>query len=120
MATFRLKADRIRLSENDVEKSCLDICRYRRYRPFRLQSGLFKTADNRWITIGEKGISDYIVAHEVYPAFLMEVKRPGLVASDDQTKFANLLWVGYRIPTAIIACVEDLVKFLKEHEMERK
>ena len=43
MARFRLTGDKLKLSENDVERACLDLLRYRRFYPVRLNSGKFKT-----------------------------------------------------------------------------
>jgi hypothetical protein len=46
---FRLQHPR--LSENDVERACLDLLRLRGYWPIRLHAGRFKTPDGeRWIT----------------------------------------------------------------------
>jgi hypothetical protein len=72
---FRLTSPR--LSENDVEAACGDLLRLRGYWVTRVQSGLFRTPDGRWVRIGKKGIPDYAATHGFYPGFLLEVKRPG-------------------------------------------
>src|SRR5215813_10342973 len=55
MKRFRLTSPRVKLVENDVERACVDLLRLRGYYVVRLQSGLFRTPDGRWIRIGEPG-----------------------------------------------------------------
>lgn len=85
MRSFRLRPPKTpRLVENDVERQCLDALRWRHYRPERLHAGLFKTVDGRFISGHDKGTPDYVVTHALYPAFYMEVKRPGEEPTRDQ------------------------------------
>lgn len=116
MKRFALTTYRPKLSENDVERACLDLLRVRGYYPIRLQSGRFKTVDDRWITIGEKGIPDYILAHRIYPAFLLETKRPKGERSEEQRKKHFELTVAYRLAVATVDRVEILGPWLNEHE----
>lgn len=111
---FRLKPPP-RLREDDVERACLDLLRYRGYYPVRLQSGLFKTPDGRWTRVGEPGIPDYIAAHGSYPAVFVEVKRPGGALSTEQRdKIGELeLW---RLAVATVDSVEALLSYLEQHE----
>jgi hypothetical protein len=66
------------LVENDIERQCLDALRYRQWRPERLHAGRFRSLDfSRVITAHPTGTPDYVVTHALYPAFYLEVKRPG-------------------------------------------
>ena len=74
MSRFRLTSPpKPKLSENDVERACLDVLRYRGYRPVRVPAGKYRTPDGqRWVQIGEPGMPDYVIQQ-----FFLEVKRPG-------------------------------------------
>ncbi len=48
-----------KLSENDVEQQICDFLRARHWRVTRNHVGRFKTADGRWITVGEVGHADW-------------------------------------------------------------
>ena len=118
MKRFRLSAPRIKLSENDVERQCLDLLRLRGYYPLRLQSGLFKTKDDRHVRVGEPGLADYVVLHRTFPGFLMEVKRPGGKLSTVQEKKF------FEVQTNSIAwCAVDsyeyLMRWLYAHEKSK-
>ena|SRR5215831_18282455 len=113
---FRLKAPRVPpLREHHVAQACLDYLRVRGYYPVRLNSGLFKTPDGRWVRVGEPGLPDYMAIHPRYPGFFLEVKRPGGVLSADQTRKIQELRI-YRLSVAVIDNVEALVSWLKTHE----
>jgi hypothetical protein len=105
-----------RLKENDVERACCDFLRLRGYWVIRQQSGLFKTADGRWIRVGEPGVPDYAALHAVYPGFMLEIKRPGGTLSPDQIQKIAELRMGYRLAIAVIDKVEDLLTWLDVHE----
>ena len=107
MARFKLTEPPIKLSENDVEKQCTDLLKVRGYRPIRLNSGKFRTVDNRWITIGEVGMPDYVI-----PAFFVEVKRPGKHISPEQEKKIFELTRGWNLPVAVVDSMEALNEFL--------
>ena len=51
MKRFRLTAPRVKLAENDVERAAIDLLRLKGYYVVRLQSGLLKTPDGRWIRV---------------------------------------------------------------------
>jgi hypothetical protein len=105
---FRLTAPK--LTENDIESACVDLLKWQQYRPLRLQSGRFKTFDNRWISIGEPGLPDYVV-----PAFFVEVKRPhGKLSPEQAFKIQQFEEDG--IPTAVVHSVEALAEWLAERE----
>lgn len=120
MARFRLTSPKIELSENEVEKQCLDVLRLNRFSPLRLQSGLFIAPDReviqalkrlsvrpRWITIGERGIPDYVI-----PAFFLEVKRPGGELSPEQTQKIWELEKIWGLQTIVIDNVAELIAWL--------
>lgn len=117
MKQFRLKhAPLPKLSENDVERQCLDLLRVRGWYVIRLQTGLFKTADNRWIKVGTKGMPDYVAIHPRYPAFLLETKRPGKALREEQAKLHWELTQAYRLAVVTIDGVERLTPWLDKHE----
>lgn len=113
MSRFRLTAPRIKLSENDVEKACIDLLRAKGYYVVRLQSGLLKTPDGRWIRVGEPGLPDYACLKR---DFFLEVKAPGKEASPAQIRKAFELVAGYRINVATIDSLESLTEWLRNHE----
>lgn len=107
--SFRLRPPKIRLTENHVERQCLDLLRLRGFNPIRLNSGKFKTKDNRWITIGEVGIPDYVI-----PAFFMEVKRPGGELSPEQTQKIWELEKIWGLQTIVTDNVAGLIEWLDQ------
>jgi hypothetical protein len=104
------------LVENDVEKTCLDALRWRHWRPERLHSGTFKSLDgNRFIKGHPKGTPDYVVTHAAYPAFYLEVKRPGEVPTPEQEQ----KHVELRLDCLAVVTVdsyEALMEWLGKHE----
>jgi hypothetical protein len=112
---FRLKAPPP-LSENDVERACLDLLRVRGYWVKRQHVIRCKTQDGRWITIGEKGDPDYVALHGKYPGFHLEVKRPGGGLSADQRFKIQQLTLGYRLRVAVVASSRELAEWLTGHE----
>ena len=121
MKRFRLTSPKApKLSENDVERACLDLLAYRQWYVIRLQSGLFKTKDDRYVRVGRKGLPDYVALHRRYPGFLLETKRPGGELSPDQVKVIWEFREGYRIAVATIDRVEDLIPWLDEHEKKNE
>jgi len=113
---FRLRSPKLRLTENDVERACLDVLAHRGYKVVRHQVGRFKTVDGRWITIGETGMPDYICLHATRPAFLLEVKRPGAVLSSEQFAKIRQLEIGHQLAIAVVDSVEVLIDWLARHE----
>ena len=104
---FRLTPDRIKKSENDIKKACVDLLRWRGLYPLRLQSGVFQTRDGRYVTIGELGLPDYVV-----PAFLMEVKKPGGHLSEAQLVKIAELEQHWQLKTAVVDSVDALIAWL--------
>lgn len=113
---FRLRSPQIQLSENDVERACLDLLQLHHYLVLRLQSGLFKTPDDRWVRLGAKGLPDYAALHQVHPGFLLEVKRPGGSLSPDQQLKIREIQLGYHLAIVVVDSVEGLIQWLKQHE----
>ena len=119
MARFRLRPPKVRLVENDVEKQCLDILRYRGFNPVRLHSGRFLApgrlcdecrASARWLTIGEPGIPDYVI-----PRFFLETKRPGADLSDAQKKKIWELEKMWDLRTVVVDNVDLLIAWLDQN-----
>jgi len=121
---WHLTSQKIKLSENDVERACLDVLRWRHFYPLRQQSGRFIMADRavvqalqrmgvsyRWITVGEPGIPDYVI-----PRFFVETKRPGGELSVVQQLKITELKAGWDLDTAVVESVEELVAWLARHE----
>jgi len=118
---FRLTSPKApKLSENDVERGVLDYLRLRGYYPIRLHVGRFRTKDDRWITIGDPGIPDYIAAHEIYPAVFVETKAPGKVLRATQGSKVWELRTGYRLAVTVADGVEALASFLDQHEARHR
>ena len=88
---FKLKPPKPpKLDEKAVVEQCLDGLRWRQWCPERLNAGTFKTLDGRFIKGHPKGTPDYVVTHAKYPAFYLEVKRPGAVARPEQIGRAHV------------------------------
>lgn len=112
MKRFRLTAPRVKLAENDVERAAIDLLRLKGYYVVRLQSGLLKTPDGRWIRVGEPGLPDYVC---VKTDFFLEVKRPGGKLNAAQVnKIFELEACGFRV--AAIDSVEHLAAWLSDYE----
>lgn len=109
------------LRENDIERACLDLLRYRGYYVMRLHAGTFRTADGkRWIKGVQKGTPDYGCLHESFPGFLMEVKRPGADATEDQKQKILEIRLGYHLAIAVVDTVDALEVWLGKHEAAKK
>ena len=110
MARFRLRSPQIKLSENDVEKQCLDILRLRGLYPVRLQVGKFKTPDDRWITIGEPGLPDYCI-----PKFFVETKAPRGALREAQERKIHELEEIWRVPVVVAHDLDALLAWLDKN-----
>jgi hypothetical protein len=109
-----LKSPRLTLSENEVEKACLDLLRYRGWWPIRLHAGLFKSADDkRWIRGVEKGTPDYVAVRA--PSFFVETKRTDGKLSDLQSQKIFQLKNFYGLETAVVKDSQDLLDWLDQH-----
>ena len=114
---FALTPFKPRLSENDVEKACLDLLRLRGYWPARLHAGTFKSLDGkRFIKGVEKGVPDYCLCHRLYPGFLLEVKRPGEAPRPEQALRIMEIRMGYHLAIAVVDDVIALDQWLNQHE----
>ena len=111
---FRLKRPELR--EADVVAACLDLLRVRGYYPVRIPTGLFRTADGRWVQVGEKGIPDYVAVHGQHPAFFLELKRPGGKPKPHQERQIFELRLGYRLNVAVVDSAAGLRAWLDAHE----
>jgi DNA (cytosine-5)-methyltransferase 1 len=104
-------------SENDVEAGCIAILNLHRYWIVRLHAGLFQSMDCRRKIRGvSKGTPDYACLHERHRNFLMEVKRPGAVLSDDQKIQIAVIRQDFGLPVVVVNSIEALAEFLAEHE----
>lgn len=113
---FRLKADQLRLTETAVAKACKDLLGIRGYKVVRLQSGLFKTPDGRWIRVGEPGMTDYFAAHKTHRPFFMEVKRPDGTTKPNQDKWIWELETFFGVTAVVIDSSKALGQWLAAHE----
>lgn len=103
--------------EADVIEACLGILRLKQWWPVRLHAGRFRTLDlRRYITGVPKGTPDYVCAHECYPAFLIEFKRPGQKPTPEQERMALTIRLGFRLATVAVDSVESLSEWLRQHE----
>lgn len=123
MARFRLTSQKFELSENDVERQCLDLLRYKGYYPVRIAAGRYLMPDcevleacrkcgvkPRWHTVGEPGFPDYVI-----PGWCMEVKRPGGKLSPDQQLKIMDLERTRDIPCAAVESLDELIDWLAHH-----
>jgi hypothetical protein len=83
---FNLRARKIQLSENDVEKQLIGILGRHGYRAERLHAGTAKTLDGRFWQLHPTGTPDYVAVHGTRPSFYLEVKRPGKKPSAEQER----------------------------------
>ena len=102
------------LSENDIERQCVDVLRWRHWRVHRLHVGRFRSLDgNRMVTMGEPGEPDYVCIHAEHPAFYLETKRTkGKLTLVQEARHAEIERT-YRIPTITVDRVEDLIAYLE-------
>ena len=114
---FRLTGYKPKISENDVEKACVQVLALRGWKVLRLPVGLFKTLDGRHVSIGELGIPDFVALHPDYPGFFLEVKRPGGKLSKVQEIKIEQLQQGYRLAVAVVDSPEALAEWLHKHEL---
>ena len=111
---FRLKSTRVKLTENHVEKQALDLLGLYGLNHHRLHAGLYKTADNRWLSGEKPGTPDYCV-----PRFYIETKRPGAKLSPEQVKKIEELKLIWNLDTAVVSDADELLAWLKNHNIEK-
>lgn len=117
---FQLRPPRLRLSENHVEKACLDLLRLRGYWVVRQHAGRAQYKDGTWTHLGDKGLPDYATVHAKYPGFLLECKAPGKHLSDAQLIKISEIYQGYRLAICVADSVESMLQWLNEHEARSK
>jgi hypothetical protein len=108
-AVFKLRAQKIVLSENDIERQILDYMRAHGWTPLRCHVGTFTPTvkahaainDDRegrdghavinrnTITMHPEGTADWLFIHGNYPAWWVEVKAPGKKPSAAQLRFLD-------------------------------
>jgi hypothetical protein len=115
---YRLQSPKpCRPKEKELAK---DVCAFllrRGWYPLRQQTGLFKSFDGRRIIpVGFEGLPDYVVMHEIYPAFFIETKRPGAKPSDVQQRRAWELRTAYKLAVTTADSVDGLRVWLEGHE----
>ena len=107
MSHFRLTPPKVKLSENDVERACLDLLRAQRIYPVRLQSGRLALKDGRYLQLCEAGTPDYCI-----PAWFMEVKAPGGKLSQAQRLKIQMLSEYWDLETAVVEDVDELAAWI--------
>lgn len=116
---FRLTAPKLKLSENDVEKAVVQLLRYRRLYPLRLQSGVLVSPERLCaecrrtvsrLRVGEPGIPDYCV-----PRFFVETKAPGKKLSPIQQQKITELRDFWDLETAVVDDLDELLRWLAQH-----
>lgn len=116
MARFKLTTERIQLSENDVERACLDLLRVRGYWIIRQHCGRARYASGRWVTLHDTGTPDYATQHRRFPGFQFEVKRPGAKTTPEQDRKHLELTSCYGLRVGVVDSVDALITWLDDHE----
>ena len=117
MSRWRLTPPRVHVAEKHVIDACLDLLRLRGWWPCRIHTGTFRSMDGRRVIKGaDKGTPDYAVLHERHPAFLLETKRPGSIATPDQINKHREIRIGYRLTIVTLDSVESLDAWLTNYE----
>lgn len=103
--------------ESDVVKTCLDYLKLRGYYPIRQHCGKFWTWDKmRVLTGADKGTPDWAFLHAVYPAFLLEAKRPGGQPKPGQRERIAQIHMGYKLEIVVIDDIDTLREFINGRE----
>lgn len=126
---FRLKGQRLQLSEADVTGACIELLRLHRWWPIRQHVGKFLPIKVLAVlcpacrsaalklgvtTIGETGDPDWAVIQA--PSFFLELKRPGGELRDEQRQRIWQLEHFYGLQTLVVDNVEALAEWLRQHE----
>ena len=112
---FKLRAPRLKVSENDVEKACRDVLNLRGYRLHRLHCGKARFPDGTWVQLEEQGMPDWLCVHPAHPAFYLETKAPGGALSPAQ-RWMHKILSAWRLPVVVVDDAMQLVAWLREHE----
>lgn len=114
MKPFRLTAEE--LVEKDIQKACMDLLKVRGYKTYRLHAGKFRTMDNRVLTGAALGTPDWIAAHGIHRALLVELKRPRGKAKPHQEKEIEELRRWFGLSVVVVDSARALAEFLTRHE----
>jgi len=119
MQRYRLKPQRApKLTENDVERACLDFLHLRGYKEHRLHCGRARFPDGTWTQLEPVGTPDWLLVHSTHPAFYLETKRPGAELAPGQILKHLELTRGLRLHVSVASSVEELRAWLDEHEAQ--
>jgi hypothetical protein len=129
MARFRLTSPKIKITENHVEKACIQLAEYKGYYPLRLHVGRYIHADKqvlralteagvpfRMATMGVPGLPDWVLIHGEHSAFLLETKAPDGRLSKDQEQMHWILRQCHRVKVCVANSVARFEAFLADHE----
>jgi hypothetical protein len=115
MPRFTLRAPRVKIVENDVEKACRDLLAIHGYKVHRLHCGRARFPDGSWVQLEEPGTPDWIAIHPQHSGFYLETKRPGAGLSPAQT-FMHRVLAAWRLPVVVVDDVDELARWLRAHE----
>ena len=102
---------KVKIKESEIQKAILELLRYRGVFCWRQNVGSFKV-DNRFVSMGYKGISDIIgVLNGRFLA--IEVKRPDGVLSEAQVEFLRKVRRAGGI-AMVAQSLEDVVRLLED------
>ncbi len=104
----------MKLSEKQVTEQAIDWLTAQGWTCLRLQSGLLRTPDGRYIRAGKKGVPDWICLRRGY-YFLMETKAPGKPLSADQSQ-----WINTTKTQLTFVRVDDLDDLIRWHNIKFK
>ena len=119
---FRLTPYKPKISEKNVIDTCIDYLNLRGYAVIRIPTGRYRTLDGkRVVTFGAPGMPDYCAIHSHWPGFFIEFKRPdGGVLSDIQKQKIHILIEAHRLAVTVCNSLDELVRWLGEHELRAK
>ena len=114
---WSLKPPKLKLTEADVIRQCLDYLQCRGYWVKRNPVGKYRHAvTGNFAEFGPPGIPDYLAIHAIHPAFFIEFKAPGRKLRPTQVSKFFELQVGYRLAAVMVDGLETLIDFLRGHE----
>ena len=117
--TYRLKRfPPARATENSVEAGIKHWLLRNDWYPVRLQSGLMRTMDERFLRIGTPGLPDYVVVHRSRPAFFLETKRPGGTLNPAQVRMRWELQSAYGLEVCVAESLDELMAWMRNHARE--
>jgi hypothetical protein len=115
---WRLTSPKVIELEKHVTKAVLETLEWKQWAHERLDVlGPIQLKDGSWTTIGYPGRPDYICFHARYPAFYMELKRPGGKVSPEQKRVHWELGLSH-FEVAVINSVEAILAWLTDWEQK--